>query len=118
MIRVFCAAKCLLSWNLEVVGTICRERCGGGSYLSHSIVPEGIIGAHSGMTAEGDNRVLMQKVVKDILSDMQKKKHDLPQITQCPIRQIPKLDSIASLETLTNLIYFREAAEALDHSVS
>jgi len=27
---------------------------------------------HSGMTAEGDNRVLMQKVVKDIISDMQK----------------------------------------------
>ncbi len=41
------------------------------------------------MTAEGDNRVLMQKVVKDILSDMQKDMHDLPQMTMCPKREIP-----------------------------
>jgi hypothetical protein len=30
------------------------------------------MGSHSGMTAEGDNSVLMQKVVKDIMSDMMK----------------------------------------------
>jgi hypothetical protein len=30
------------------------------------------------MTAEGDNRVLMQKIVKDILSDMQKELHKQP----------------------------------------
>ena len=33
-IRTFCAVKCLVSWNLEHTATICRERCGGGSYLS------------------------------------------------------------------------------------
>jgi len=63
------------------------------------------------MTAEGDNRVLMQKVVKDILSDMQKGIHKMPKMTQCPKRQIPAMKSISNLETLTNLIYFREAAE-------
>lgn len=60
------------------------------------------------MTAEGDNRVLMQKVVKDIFSDLQKKKHNMPKLTQCPVNQIPKMKSIANLETMTNLIYFRE----------
>ena len=57
---------------------MCRERTGGGSFLLSSAIPEGVISSHSGMTAEGDNRVLMQKVVKDILTDTQKEIHDLP----------------------------------------
>ena len=69
-IRSFCATKTLVTWHLEEMATICRERTGGGSFLSSSGIPEGIISSHSGMTAEGDNRVLMQKVVKDILTDV------------------------------------------------
>ncbi len=78
IIRVTCATKCIVSWNLEKVATVCRERCGGGGYTAHARIHEGIISAHSGMTAEGDNRVLMQKIVKDILSDMQKELHKVP----------------------------------------
>ena len=63
------------------------------------------------MTAEGDNRVLMQKIVKDILSDMQKDQHKAPPMTKCPKRGIPAQDSITDLETLVNLIYYREVAE-------
>lgn len=80
-IKTFCAIKTLTSWNLEQTSTICRERLGGGSFLSSSIIPEGIQGAHSGMTAEGDNSVLMQKVVKDIMTDMEKGIHKLPAMT-------------------------------------
>lgn len=69
IIRVCCAIKGLCSWNLERVSTVCRERCGGGGYTAHARIGEGIVGAHSAMTAEGDNRVLMQKIVKDILAD-------------------------------------------------
>ena len=58
-VKLFCALKCISSWNLKETVDVCRERCGGGGFLSHSIVPLGIEGAHSGMTAEGDNRVLM-----------------------------------------------------------
>jgi acyl-CoA oxidase len=58
-VRIFCVVKCLMGWNLMQLAEICRERCGGGSYLTHSGIPTGIEGAHSGMTAEGDNRVLM-----------------------------------------------------------
>ena len=101
----------MISWNLSNVSTVCRERCGGGGYTAHARLHEGIAGAHSGMTAEGDNKVLMQKVVKDILSDLQKKQHRMPKMTKCPKRGIPAQDSITDLETLVNLIYFREVAE-------
>lgn len=42
---------------------------------------------------------------------MQKKTHRMPKLTQCPLRQIPALKSVSNLETLTNLIYYREQAE-------
>lgn len=109
-VRIYCAVKCMMGWNLQEAGNICRERCGGGSYLTNSVIPEAIPSCHSSMTAEGDNRVLMQKVVKDILSDMQKKLHLMPKLTMCPLKQIPALKSIASLEVMTNLIYHREQA--------
>jgi acyl-CoA oxidase len=47
------------TWHCEKTARICRERCGGGSYLSYNGVCEVLKGAHSGMTAEGDNSVLM-----------------------------------------------------------
>ena len=110
-IRYFCSVKCLISWNLDALATVCRERCGGGSYLSSAGINNAIEGAHSGMTAEGDNRVLMQKVVKDIMSDSMKDMHRHPKLTQCPARQIPALKSINNLETLINLIYYKDIAE-------
>jgi acyl-CoA oxidase len=78
IIRVCCAIKSLSTWNFERVSTVCRERCGGGGYTAHARIGEGIVGAHSAMTAEGDNRVLMQKIVKDILADIQKDIHKTP----------------------------------------
>ena len=103
IIRVCCATKALVSWNCGEVSTICRERCGGQGFLAYNRIHEGIIGGHSGMTAEGDNRVLMQKIVKDILSDTQKERHRLPELTKCPLREIPKQSSIADLETLSKI---------------
>ena len=111
LIRSFCATKTIVTWHLQEMSTICRERTGGGSFLLSSAIPEGVISSHSGMTAEGDNRVLMQKVVKDIMSDCQKGIHDMPEMTQCPKREIPSLDSVASFETLKNLVYYKEVAE-------
>jgi len=63
------------------------------------------------MTAEGDNRVLMQKVVKDILADFQKKRHPMPKMTMCPRREIPAKSRVSDLATLVNLIYYKEVAE-------
>ena len=75
IIKTLCVIKTFVTWNCEKVSRICRERCGGGSYLVCNVIPEGISGAHSGMTAEGDNSVLMQKVVKDVLSHTQEGIH-------------------------------------------
>lgn len=86
IVRVCCAVKAHVTWNFNEVATLCRERCGGGSFLAYNKISEGIAGSHSGMTAEGDNRVLMQKVVKDILADTQKEIHKMPKLTKCPIR--------------------------------
>mmetsp|Transcript_18698 Transcript_18698/g.47219 ORF Transcript_18698/g.47219 Transcript_18698/m.47219 type:complete len:644 (-) Transcript_18698:24-1955(-) len=62
-----CAIKPLCGWNLEETATVCRERCGGQGYLSCNRFGTLIGFAHAGMTAEGDNRVLMQKVAKELL---------------------------------------------------
>ncbi|GMH40366.1 hypothetical protein BSKO_08270 [Bryopsis sp. KO-2023] len=65
-----CAIKPLVTWNSERVGTTSRERCGGQGYLSCNRFGHTIVFAHAGMTAEGDNRVLMQKVAKELLTMM------------------------------------------------
>ncbi|KAF9433564.1 hypothetical protein BGZ76_009270 [Entomortierella beljakovae] len=68
VVRLCCVIKPLITWNAERVATICRERCGGQGYLSINRFGDMIGFAHAGMTAEGDNSVLMQKVAKERLS--------------------------------------------------
>ena len=58
----------MISWHTDRSVTLMRERTGGQGYLGANLYGEAIAGAHAGMTAEGDNRVLMIKVVKDLLS--------------------------------------------------
>jgi acyl-CoA oxidase len=67
LVILCCALKPLVTWHAGEVGVVCRERCGGQGYLSCNRFAEGIGGAHAGMTAEGDNAVLMQKVSKELL---------------------------------------------------
>ena len=59
----------------QETATTCRERCGGQGYLSVNKFGAIIGFAHAGMTAEGDNRVLMQKVAKEYLTTL-----DQPQV--------------------------------------
>jgi acyl-CoA oxidase len=73
-----CIIKPLVTWNTEEVSSICREKVGGFGYLASSRYGEGIAGGHAGITAEGDNRVLTQKVAKEVLDGVSKndvKKH-------------------------------------------
>ena len=62
-----CGVKASLAWHNEEVASTSRERCGGQGYLSVNRMGEAIVGSHSGITAEGDNAVLMQKVSKELL---------------------------------------------------
>ncbi|KAK9845389.1 hypothetical protein WJX81_005334 [Elliptochloris bilobata] len=68
VVMLCCAIKPLCAWNGQETGTTCRERCGGQGYLSVNRFGHIIGFSHAGMTAEGDNRVLMQKVAKEYLS--------------------------------------------------
>ena len=68
IVTMCCIIKPLASWNVENVGTICRERCGGQGYLSCNRFGDVLSCAHAAMTAEGDNSVLTQKVAKERLT--------------------------------------------------
>eukprot|EP00128_Syssomonas_multiformis_P011956 Colp12_sorted_trinity150504_noHs@36258 len=86
-----CAMKPLIAWHSEHAATTARERCGGQGYLSANRLGEAIAGAHAGMTAEGDNRVLMQKVSKELLSTAKPKtvaRHAMLDKLPSPLRNL------------------------------
>jgi alkylation response protein AidB-like acyl-CoA dehydrogenase len=66
-VALCCAIKPLCAWNAERCATTSRERCGGQGFLSCNRFGSLIGFAHAGITAEGDNRVLMQKVAKELM---------------------------------------------------
>ena len=63
----------MVGWNFERVSTVGRERCGGMGYLAVSRFHDYLSLAHTSLTAEGDNRVLMIKIVKDMITGLAKK---------------------------------------------
>lgn len=66
---ICCVDKTLVGWHAERSISSMRERCGGQGFLAANTFGEAIAGAHAAMTAEGDNKVLMIKVVKDMLTN-------------------------------------------------
>lgn len=73
VVRLCCIIKPLVTWHGENLASICRERCGGQGYLAANRFGDGIAGMHAGITAEGDNRVIQQKVAKELLELSDKK---------------------------------------------
>ena len=69
LIKMCCVIKPMVTWHAENTATVGRERCGGQGYLACNRFGEAIAGAHAGITAEGDNSVLMQKVAKELLEE-------------------------------------------------
>lgn len=67
VVRLCCIIKPLITWHGENTASVCRERCGGQGFLAANRFGEGIAGMHAGITAEGDNRVIQQKVSKELL---------------------------------------------------
>eukprot|EP00472_Partenskyella_glossopodia_P012549 CAMPEP_0197536272 /NCGR_PEP_ID=MMETSP1318-20131121/53440_1 /TAXON_ID=552666 /ORGANISM="Partenskyella glossopodia, Strain RCC365" /LENGTH=615 /DNA_ID=CAMNT_0043094117 /DNA_START=60 /DNA_END=1904 /DNA_ORIENTATION=- len=68
VVMLCCAIKPLVTWHANNTAITCRERCGGQGYLAANRFGEAIAAAHAGMTAEGDNRVIQQKVAKELLA--------------------------------------------------
>lgn len=104
-----CVDKTLNGWNLERVSSICRERCGGQGYLSVNKFGDYMSIAHAAVTAEGDNRVLMVKVCKDMLTNVNKKGHKLPMPTRS-VEELAALSDISDITTLCDLLRFREVS--------
>jgi acyl-CoA oxidase len=91
-----------------ILGNICRERSGGQGFLSINRLDACIYGGHSGITAEGDSSVLMQKVSKEYVEDFVKGVLEAPVSTE-PIADIRKKTCVFNIQTLLNLIRFRES---------
>ncbi len=107
VVRLCCVIKSLLAWHANETANICRERCGGQGYLSINKIESLVAGAHSGITAEGDSAVLMQKVSKEYVEDYIKKIVNPPELSQS-IESIGKLNDVFQITTLYDLIKHRE----------
>ncbi|KNE59571.1 hypothetical protein AMAG_18208 [Allomyces macrogynus ATCC 38327] len=67
-----CVIKPLVTWNFENTATTCRERTGGQGYLSCNLFGLNIGFSHAGISAEGDNAVLCQKVAKELVAAVER----------------------------------------------
>eukprot|EP00735_Rhodelphis_limneticus_P010469 TRINITY_DN3213_c0_g1::TRINITY_DN3213_c0_g1_i1::g.29727::m.29727 TRINITY_DN3213_c0_g1::TRINITY_DN3213_c0_g1_i1::g.29727 ORF type:complete len:668 (+),score=204.20,sp/P0CZ23/ACOX3_ARATH/34.58/3e-103,ACOX/PF01756.14/3.2e+03,ACOX/PF01756.14/7.7e-19,Acyl-CoA_dh_M/PF02770.14/3.8e-11,Acyl-CoA_dh_1/PF00441.19/6e-06,Acyl-CoA_ox_N/PF14749.1/0.27,Acyl-CoA_ox_N/PF14749.1/7.1e+02 TRINITY_DN3213_c0_g1_i1:62-2005(+) len=111
--------KPAVSWNNEECGSISRERCGGQGYLSANRLGDTIAFSHAGITAEGDNRVLMQKVAKELLQYMKDGKPLLGRSENFKDLAKAAKDSISADQAWTNpdflraLLYKREAMKVV-----
>lgn len=81
LLSLCCITKTMLGWNLMKTAAICRERCGGMGYLAITKFADYIAMAHAAVTAEGDNRVLMTKIVKDYMTNVKAKTFKVPEPT-------------------------------------
>lgn len=68
LLIICCVDKAMIGWHAERSAAIFRERSGGQGFLAANLFGEYIASTHAAITAEGDNRVLMVKVAKDLLS--------------------------------------------------
>ena len=78
--------------------------------MSKNRLGEMVFQSHSGMTAEGDNRVLMQKVVKDIFAHAQKNRHDNPVFDKRRVLELSKTENV-SMENMRDMILMKESFE-------
>ncbi len=103
-VRMCCAIKPMTAWHLNKTVTTCRERCGGQGYLSINRFGTVFASAHAGMTAEGDNSVLMQKVAKEHMGLFQPHNLERPH------------DGVVDPSNIHHLMYLIKARENGLHS--
>ncbi|KAI3654214.1 hypothetical protein MP228_000933 [Amoeboaphelidium protococcarum] len=112
VVRLCCVIKPMVTWNFERVASVCRERCGGQGYLACNRLGQNIGFSHAGMTAEGDNSVLMQKVTKELMAAIQGGKYKL-QFHQPAAGGAGIVgDNVQELTKLGSLLKLFEAREA------
>ncbi|CAK4626871.1 unnamed protein product [Aphanomyces euteiches] len=101
---VLCSAiKPVVSWNSENVVSVCRERCGGQGYLSANRFGEILGFSHAAVTAEGDNRVLMTKVAKELGELLKQGRYKLSPTANKPYQGEPSLNDVEYYKYLFGL---------------
>ena len=100
LLAICCVDKTMIGWNAERVVSVARERTGGQGFLAANGFAEGYAGAHAALTAEGDNRVLMVKVVKDLLTIYMKKPDYFYQGEPVKLTDIKQLNCLKTLSTV------------------
>lgn len=110
VVRLCCVIKPLITWNFERSSSVARERCGGQGYLSCNRFGQNIGFSHAGMTAEGDNSVLMQKVAKELLAALKEGRTKLPQLPEAT--PIASAIHLTKVECLYKLLAQREVSLA------
>ena len=119
IVMMCCAIKAITGWHINTAATVSRERCGGQGFLAANRFGPAIAGSHSSMTAEGDNSVLMMKVVMEYLADMAVKMRPdknlpvflefmAPAYTPGVVLRRGKAGSGADIEYLRKVIELRE----------
>lgn len=107
IIRYCCVIKPFISWNFREVAGVCIERSGGQGFLSCNRLTEGIGAGHSGMVAEGDNSVLMQKVTKELMTSVQMGEYSFGEVKRTK-EQLAALEDVTDVDCLLELIRLRE----------
>ena len=107
IIRLCCVIKPFIAWNLRECAGVAIERCGGQGFLSCNRLTEGISGGHSGMVAEGDNSVLMQKVTKELMTSVQMGEYTFGE-TKKTKEEMVLIDYLSDIDSLLDLIRIRE----------
>ncbi|KAJ3366785.1 hypothetical protein GGF32_003429 [Allomyces javanicus] len=98
-----CVIKPLVTWNFENTATTCRERTGGQGYLSCNLFGLNIGFSHAGISAEGDNAVLCQKVAKELVAAVERG------LVQYPANEFTWHGDLETTAGLLALIRSREA---------
>lgn len=109
VVRLCCVIKPLVTWLGERIATVGRERCGGQGYLAVNRLGSFIGFSHAGMTAEGDNAVLMQKVAKELLASLEDGSRPLRRIAKRTLATA----NLHALADLLSLFQYRETTTLL-----
>ncbi|QRV82258.1 acyl-CoA dehydrogenase [Ceratobasidium sp. AG-Ba] len=109
VVRLCCAIKPLVTWHGERCASVARERCGGQGYLSVNRMAQNVGFSHAGITAEGDNAVLTQKVSKELLAAIDDGSYKL---TTHDANQAKNWDIAQDVEACVKLMQLRETVLA------
>lgn len=121
LVRLCCLIKPLVTWHAENTASTCRERCGGQGFLAANRFGEALFGAHAGITAEGDNKVIQQKVAKELLTTVNKTDVVKYKIRDSIPNIFKKIESLQRSEVLSKPWYheiFKERENILLNSLA